>query len=193
MTGVPVIADDGTYPKTPGRETALAGPGLVLIVWEIESDGLVDATEAGLAAHDVYTPVVIEENPTVCRADAGVKIEAEKALQYVLEDLSGKPAGRSALCRDGSALQEFREGQRCAPDRGQREPSHLRVMNRMLDSQSCARLGGFVRQLAQRRPSDPVAPGDAPRRGGLPLRHRRVVPHGEVAATGDRANRSGTL
>ncbi len=93
LTGVPVIADDGTYPKTPGRETALAGAGLVLIVWEIESDGLVDATEAGLAAHDVYTPVVIEENPTVCRADAGVKIEAEKALQYVLEDLSGKPAG----------------------------------------------------------------------------------------------------
>ena len=93
---MPIIADDGTYPKTPGRETALAGPGLVLIVWEIESDGLVDATEAGLAAHDVYTPVVIEENPTVCRADAGVKIEAEKALQYVLEDLSGKPAVRDS-------------------------------------------------------------------------------------------------
>ncbi|MCL4181763.1 MAG: hypothetical protein KJ072_29015 [Verrucomicrobia bacterium] len=93
LAGVPIIADDGTYPKTPGRETALAGPGLVLIVWEIESDGLVDATEAGLAAHDVYTPVVIEENPTVCRADGGVKIEAEKALQYVLEDLSGKPPG----------------------------------------------------------------------------------------------------
>jgi hypothetical protein len=91
--GVPVIADDGTYPKTPGRETALAGPGLVLIVWEIESDGLVDASRTGLAAHDVYTPVVIEENPTVCRAESGVKIEAEKALQYALEDLSGKTAG----------------------------------------------------------------------------------------------------
>jgi hypothetical protein len=59
LNGVPIIADDGTYPKTPGRETALAGSGLVLIVWEIESDGLIDATEAGLAAHDVYTPVVI--------------------------------------------------------------------------------------------------------------------------------------
>ncbi|MCL4179165.1 MAG: hypothetical protein KJ072_15665 [Verrucomicrobia bacterium] len=101
LAGVPVIADDGTYPKTPGRETALAGPGLVLIVWEIESDGLVDATEAGLAAHDVYTPVVIEENPTVCRAEAGVKIEAEKALQYVLENLSGKPAnGRRFVVMD---------------------------------------------------------------------------------------------
>lgn len=93
FAGVPVIADDGTYPKTPGRETALAGPGLVLIVWEIESDGLVDASKTGLAAHDVYTPVVIEENPTTCRAESGVKIEAEKALQYVLEDLSGHGNG----------------------------------------------------------------------------------------------------
>ena len=93
LTGVPVIADDGTYPKTPGRETALAGPGLVLIVWEIESDGLVDASDTGLAAHDVYTPVVIEENPTVSRSGTGIGIEAEKALQFVLEDLAGKAAG----------------------------------------------------------------------------------------------------
>ncbi len=93
FSGVPVFADDGTYPKTPGRETALAGPGLVLIVWEIESDGLVDASETGLAAHEVYTPVVIEENPTACRAESGVKIEAEKALQWVMEDVAGKAAG----------------------------------------------------------------------------------------------------
>ena len=93
LSGVPVISDDGTYPKTPGRETALAGPGLVLIVWEIESDGLIDASEAGLAAHGVYTPVVIEENPTVNRGGTGINIEAEKALQFVLEDISGKAAG----------------------------------------------------------------------------------------------------
>jgi len=91
--GVPVIADDGTYPKTPGREAALAGPGLVLIVWEIESDGLVDASNTGLASHEVYTPVVIEENPTTCRTETGVNIEAEKALQWVLEDVAGKGAG----------------------------------------------------------------------------------------------------
>jgi hypothetical protein len=89
LAGVPIIADDGTYPKTAGRETALAGAGLVLIVWEIESDGLVDAAKTGLAAHDVYTPVVIEENPTACRAESGVKIPAEKALQYVLEAIAG--------------------------------------------------------------------------------------------------------
>lgn len=93
FAGVPVIADDGTYPKTPGREAALAGAGLVLIVWEIESDGLVDASRTGLAAHEVYTPVVIEENPTICRAATGANIPAEKALQWVLEDISGKPGG----------------------------------------------------------------------------------------------------
>jgi len=93
LAGVPVISDDGTYPKTPGREAALAGPGLVLIVWEIESDGLVDASHTGLAAHDVYTPVVIEENPTVSRSGTGIGIEAEKALQYVLEDVAGQAGG----------------------------------------------------------------------------------------------------
>ena len=92
LQGVPILADDGTYPKTPGRESALAGPGLVLIVWEIESEGLVDASDAGLAAHDVYTPIVIEENPTKCRGAAGVQIEAEKVLQYVLEAIAGKPS-----------------------------------------------------------------------------------------------------
>ncbi len=93
FAGVPVIADDGTYPKTAGRETALAGPGLVLIVWEIESDGLVDAGKTGLAAHDVYNPVVIEENPTACRGPGGVNIQAEKALQYVLEAVAGRTGG----------------------------------------------------------------------------------------------------
>ena len=93
--GVPVLADDGTYPKTPGREAALAGPGLVLIVWEIESDGLVDGARTGLAAHDVYVPVVIEENPTACRGLMGVKIPAEQALQFVLEAIAGRSNGSS--------------------------------------------------------------------------------------------------
>jgi hypothetical protein len=76
--GVPILADDGTYPKTPGREAALAGPGLVLIVWEIESDGLVDGARTGLASHDVYVPVVIEENPTACRSSWSRRSPATK-------------------------------------------------------------------------------------------------------------------
>ena len=77
-----------------GKKTKGWGkPGLVLIVWEIESDGLIDVSETGLAAHDVYTPVVIEENPTVSRSETGIGIEAEKALQYVLEEVAGKAGG----------------------------------------------------------------------------------------------------
>ena len=91
LAGVPILKDDGTYPKTPEREKALSQKGLVLIVWEIESDGLADSSTTGLAAHDIYVPVVIEENVKVNRAEEGTKIEAVQALQYVLEACAGKP------------------------------------------------------------------------------------------------------
>jgi hypothetical protein len=86
-----VLADDGTYPKTPEREKALREPGLCLIVWQIESGGLHDHTSSGPASHDVYVPVVIEENVTANRSDNGTKITAEKALQYVFEICVGQP------------------------------------------------------------------------------------------------------
>lgn len=86
-----VLADDGTYPKTPERERALRDCGLCLIVWQIESDGLRDTSANGLASHDVYVPVVIEENVTVNRSEKGTRIIAEQALQYVFETCVGKP------------------------------------------------------------------------------------------------------
>jgi hypothetical protein len=86
-----VLADDGTYPKTPDREKALRDTGLCLVVWQIESNGLEDHTSSGFASHSVYVPVVIEENVTVNRSDRGTKIIAEQALQYVLEACVGKP------------------------------------------------------------------------------------------------------
>lgn len=91
LDDVPVLADDGTYPKTPQREEALRTKGLVLIVWQIESDGLIDVSPTGLAIHGIYVPVVIEENVTANRASTGLKLPAEKALQYVLETVSGRP------------------------------------------------------------------------------------------------------
>ena len=38
LASVPAILDDGTYPKTPGREEALRSKGLCLVVWQIESE-----------------------------------------------------------------------------------------------------------------------------------------------------------
>jgi hypothetical protein len=85
-----ILQDDGTYPKTPQREELLRTKGLVLIVWQIESEGLGDVSAAGLAKHDLYVPVVVEENVKVNRAAGGTGIVAEKALQYVLSACTGK-------------------------------------------------------------------------------------------------------
>jgi hypothetical protein len=175
-----------------GRRRWLA-PGLVLIVWEIESDGLVDASRTGLAAHDVYTPVVIEENPTVCRAESGVKIEAEKALQYALEGSVGQDGRGASLHRDGSSVQEFREGQRHPPDRGQLESPRLRVMNRMLIPSLVAWLGRFVHELVDGGPSDPVAVRHGPGGGGVDLRDRGVTAHRQAAPTRNRGNHTQSL
>jgi hypothetical protein len=93
-----VLADDGTYPKTPEREKALRDCGLCLIVWQIESEGLQDTSATGLSSHDVYVPVIIEENVTVNRSNKGTKIIAEQALQYVLATCVGRPKSAPNRC-----------------------------------------------------------------------------------------------
>lgn len=97
LTGIDVLQDDGTYPKTPLREEKLQTKGLVLIVWEIDSEGLVDVAQTGFGVHDIYVPVVVEENVKVNRSDTGTKIPALKALQFTLTAVSGQrssPASR---------------------------------------------------------------------------------------------------
>ena len=88
--GGSLLLDDGTYPKTPGREHALSTQGLCLILWQIESDGLVDETDKGACIERLSLPVVIEENVSVCRGPTGIQIPAEKALRLVREALVGK-------------------------------------------------------------------------------------------------------
>ena len=90
VANVSVIIDDGTYPKTPGRENALGTMGLCLIVWQIESDGLIDETQKGACVETLSLAVVIEENVKVCRGPTGMNIPAEKALRLVREALVGK-------------------------------------------------------------------------------------------------------
>lgn len=90
LVGVPVIEDDGTYPKTPGREDALRTKGLCLVVWQIESGGLVDEVQKGGAIESLKLTVVIEENAAVCRTASGANIRAEKALRLVRQATIGK-------------------------------------------------------------------------------------------------------
>lgn len=87
---VPILLDDGTYPKTPGREEALRTGGLCLVVWQIESEGLIDETQKGACVEELAIAVVIEENVKVSRGGTGLNIPAEKVLRLVREALVGK-------------------------------------------------------------------------------------------------------
>ena len=80
MAGVPVLLDDGAYDRTPGREAALKGAGVVMIVWQIASFGIPASARDGVAAHLVYVPVVIEENVERNR-HGGLNLPWEKLLQ----------------------------------------------------------------------------------------------------------------
>lgn len=89
LAGVPVLLDDGAYDRTPGREAALKGAGVVMIVWQIASFGIPSSARDGVAAHLVYTPVVIEENVERNR-HGGLGLTWERLLQHGLEALSGR-------------------------------------------------------------------------------------------------------
>ncbi len=90
LEGVTILVDDGTYPKTPGREDALRRSGLVLVVWQVESGGLIDGHPNGAAIESLNLAVVIEENVAVSRGGGGgLGISAEKALRLVREALVG--------------------------------------------------------------------------------------------------------
>lgn len=86
-----VLKDDGTYPKTPGREAALQGKGLCITVWDILPDGVADAARAGATIVEIYVPVVIEENVKINRSASGTQIEGAQALQHCLEAMVGQP------------------------------------------------------------------------------------------------------
>ncbi len=89
LAEVPVLLDDGAYDRTPGREAALKGAGVVMIVWQIASFGIPASAKDGVAAHLVYTPVVIEENVERNR-HGGLGLPWERLLQHGLEALSGR-------------------------------------------------------------------------------------------------------
>ena len=88
---VPVLIDDGSYPKVEGREEALRGGGLSIIVTPVHAHGIVDAGRGGLTSMDVGFHVVIAENAKVNRGDAGTGVVCEKAVRLVMAGLVGKP------------------------------------------------------------------------------------------------------
>jgi hypothetical protein len=100
LEGAVVIKEDGSYPKTPAREEALSSPGLALIVWQVESEGLDEVLADGTFKHVVGIHVVVEENQAVNRGENGTDIAAEKAVRLVLERVTGGgdgATGRQAI------------------------------------------------------------------------------------------------
>lgn len=99
LDGVPVLPEDGTFPKTPSREESLRSKGLLLIVWQIEPGGVIDTSATGAAVVEVYVPVIVEENVRVNRSDSGTGIVAERAMRHVISAVTGNPNPREGSGR----------------------------------------------------------------------------------------------
>lgn len=96
-SGAVKLMDDGTYPKTPSRESALNEGGLVIVVWEPDGGQLLNMGTTGTGVQEIYVPILIEENVTVNRTPStGTEMPALEAARHVQAALSGKrPAANS--------------------------------------------------------------------------------------------------
>jgi hypothetical protein len=93
LAGVPIVTDDGTYPKLPAREEALQNHGACIIVWQPESDGMTDGGESLAVADRVYIPIIIEEAVTTNRTAGGTGITAPQLVEHVATAVLGHPSG----------------------------------------------------------------------------------------------------
>ncbi|HNU53249.1 MAG TPA: hypothetical protein PKJ98_20345 [Verrucomicrobiota bacterium] len=100
LAGVPIVLDDGLGEANKERVAALKAQGLSLLVWRIESGGIVDASSTGAVIQHLAIFVFIEENVAVCRAPGGVNVHHEDAAQYVMEALSGARVGPDRITLD---------------------------------------------------------------------------------------------
>jgi len=90
LEGVPVIADNGSYPKIPEREAGLRTVAIAQIVWQIESEALVDDCPASTDIEEISIAVVIDENLAITCLPEGLENRAEKALRLVRKATLGK-------------------------------------------------------------------------------------------------------
>jgi hypothetical protein len=86
---IPVIVDDGSYPRLSEREAALAAPGVVIIVFPPQAksiDG--EISRSGVAKFHVGLHVAVEEN----KAANVTGLDVQKVMRLVMDNVSGKPA-----------------------------------------------------------------------------------------------------
>lgn len=89
--GVPVLLDDGSYPKVEGREENLRTKGICITIMPIRFDELTDSTRSGVAVEEIILDVLIEESVKVNRAASGTGVSCEKAIRLIREGISGRP------------------------------------------------------------------------------------------------------
>lgn len=93
LAGATVVIDDGTGEKAPGRAAALKSTGFCILVWRVESGGVITRSRNGALVHAVSVFVFVEEDPTINRGDSGFGVQIEDAVEYVQAALSGKEVG----------------------------------------------------------------------------------------------------
>lgn len=94
LANVPIVAEDGSYPKLPAYETAINLQGLVIIVWEPTGEPLHQESRQGAPVIlKNYIPVVVHENVAVNRAAGGTNIKMQTAVKHVIQCLHGLSTG----------------------------------------------------------------------------------------------------
>ncbi|MCZ7640023.1 MAG: hypothetical protein M5U12_30600 [Verrucomicrobia bacterium] len=92
-----VVLDDGTGEANQSRQIVLRKTGLCLLVWRVESGGIVDRSRTGAVVQRLDVFVFVEENMAVCRSEQGVGLKHEDATEYVMEALSGAKVGADRI------------------------------------------------------------------------------------------------
>jgi len=97
LNGIPVLLEDGSYPRLSGREQAHRSPGVCLIVFPVESAIAETPTRGVPPVLLVDFAIVIEESRRTNRSNAGSGLVAEEIIRRVQQCLLAPktPAGHS--------------------------------------------------------------------------------------------------
>lgn len=100
LARVPVVLDDGLGEANRERVVALKTQGICLLVWRVESGGIISASRTGAVVQHLAIYVFVEENVTTCRGPGGLNLRHEDATQHVMAALSGARVGPERLVLD---------------------------------------------------------------------------------------------
>ena len=107
LATVPIVLDDGMGEANKDRVAALKAQGLCLLVWRVESGGVVTVSRTGALVQRLAFFVFVEENVAVCRGADGLNIHHEDATEHVMAALSGAPVGPERIQLEDPPFDNF--------------------------------------------------------------------------------------